>query len=404
MIGFYGDDFTGSVDALLQLRLAGLIGELFTDPASVAGVEAEVVGIAGTSRALATADMEAEVRPALEALRAAGCDLVLYKACSTADSSPTIGSIGRAIEIGRSVFGDRAVPVLLAQPDFGRWTVFGTHFAREGDHVYRLDRQPTMSRHPSTPIHEADLRLHLGAQTGLPVSGIDHRAYGVGPDVLAEQIGRLGGVVVLDGVTDGDLTLVGRAVVQLPRPVFMVGSGGLALGVGRAAGGTAPALPRVAEPAAAPVLVVSGSCSQLSWRQVQAAIDAGWTGIDALDDSAPSEAAAAAAAGQHVVAYTAAGTAGASTAHAAASRLATVVAAVTAYGRPGRVVIAGGDTSGELLRLLGATSLSIVAAPWGNLPLLRVRGGVVDGAEVVLKGGQVGAVDAYLAIADGRSA
>ncbi len=296
------------------------------------------------------------------------------------------------------------MPVLLAQPDFGRWTVFGTHFAREGDRVYRLDRQPTMSHHPSTPIHEADLRLHLGAQTGLTVSGIDHLAYGAGPGIVAEQIGRLGGVVVLDGVTDDDLTLVGRAVVQLPRPAFMVGSGGLALGVGRAAGGTAPALPRIAEPATTPVLVVSGSCSPLSWRQAQTAIDAGWTGIDALADSAPSEAAAAFAAGQHVVAYTAAGAADASTAPPSASRLAAVVAAVAARGRPGRVVVAGGDTSGEVLRLLGATSLSIVAAPWGNLPLLRIRGGVLDGAEVVLKGGQVGAVDAYLAIADGRSA
>ncbi|HSN11829.1 MAG TPA: four-carbon acid sugar kinase family protein, partial [Propionibacteriaceae bacterium] len=77
MIGFYGDDFTGSVDALLQLRRAGLSGELVTDPAGVRDVTADVVGIAGTARALPTADMDGEVRPALEALRTAGCDLVL---------------------------------------------------------------------------------------------------------------------------------------------------------------------------------------------------------------------------------------------------------------------------------------------------------------------------------------
>jgi uncharacterized protein YgbK (DUF1537 family) len=53
--------------------------------------------------------------------------------------------------------------------------------------------------------------------------------------------------------------------------------------------------------------------------------------------------------------------------------------------------------------MLGAQSLSIVAAPWGNLPLLRVAGGELHGVEVVLKGGQVGTPDAYLAVAEGRS-
>lgn len=403
MIGFYGDDFTGSVDALLQFRRAGLTGELVTDPAAVGGLQADVVGIAGTARSLAVDAMEGEVAPALEALARAGCETVLYKACSTADSSPTRGSIGRAIEIGRRVLGAATVPVLLAQPDFGRWTVFSTHFASEEGRVHRLDRHPTMSRHPSTPIHEADLRLHLGAQTSLEVGAVDLLDYAVGTEALAAVLPERGDVVVLDALTDEHLTLAGQVVLRLPVPRFVVGSGGFATGIGRAVGGSAGVLDSSAPPSASPVLVVSGSCSALSWRQARAAIDAGWVGVAAGEAGAPETAAQAYATGRHVIAYTSQGTTGALDPRAVPERLAEIVRTVSTVGPPARVVIAGGDTSGELLRLLGARSLAIVAAPWGNLPLLRVSGGELDGVEVVLKGGQVGSETAYLEIAEGRS-
>ncbi len=401
MIGFYGDDFTGSVDALLQFRRAGLKGELVTDARAAGGVSADVVGIAGTARAVATAAMDDEVRPALEALRDAGCDIVLYKACSTADSSPLIGSLGRAAEIGREVFGARPVPVLLAQPDFGRWTVFGTHFAREGDQVYRLDRQPTMSHHPRTPMTEADLRRHLAAQTSLSVDGVDLLAYDEGPDAVSRRISRYGGLVVLDALTDSHLTLLGTATSLLPRPVFAVGSGGLALGLGRVVGGSATPLPTEAPTLRGPVLVVSGSCSGTSWLQIRTAVRAGWADVDALAPDAAEQAARAYGSGSHVVAYSARGAADEDlSTEVVSDRLATVVRAVASTQPLARLVVAGGDTCGTVLRRLGARSLRILAAPWGNLPLLEVKGGDLDGVEVVLKGGQVGGPEAYLGIVD----
>lgn len=402
MIGFYGDDFTGSVDALLQFRRAGLRGELVTSPDAARHVDADVVGIAGVARSLTTDLLEAEVRPALEALRDRGCDSVLYKVCSTADSSPEVGSMGRAIEIGREVFGPAAVPLLVAQPDFGRWTVFGTHFAREDGAVHRLDRHPTMSRHPSTPMTEADLRLHVAAQTSLGVSGIDVVEYTGSTADLTDLIARRGDVVVLDALEDAHLTLLGEAVLGLPTPRFVVGSGGLALGLGRAVGGSAPPLRGSVAAVGGPVLVVSGSCSRMSWAQAQAALAAGWVGVPVTDQDAPAAAADAVLSGRHVVAYTSTGTADPAVVD-VGPRLVEVVRAVVRAVPPARVVVAGGDTSGEVLRLLDARSVSILAAPWGNLPLLRVAGGVLDGLEVVLKGGQVGARDAYLAIANGVS-
>jgi uncharacterized protein YgbK (DUF1537 family) len=170
----YGDDFTGSTDALAQFTRFGLRGILLLKALTENGLNPrfegfDVVGIAGISRALPTSEMEAEVRPALLALAALDLLLVQYKVCSTFDSSADVGSIGRVLDLGIEMFGAVPVPVLAAQPGFGRYTLFGNHFANHRGTVYRLDRHPTMSVHPSTPIHEGDLRRVLAEQTQLDV-------------------------------------------------------------------------------------------------------------------------------------------------------------------------------------------------------------------------------------------
>jgi uncharacterized protein YgbK (DUF1537 family) len=58
-LAFYGDDFTGSTDAMESLTLAGLKTRLFTAPPTLdqlAGLEA--FGIAGTNRAMTPAQMD----------------------------------------------------------------------------------------------------------------------------------------------------------------------------------------------------------------------------------------------------------------------------------------------------------------------------------------------------------
>ncbi|MBV8749958.1 MAG: four-carbon acid sugar kinase family protein, partial [Candidatus Eremiobacteraeota bacterium] len=174
---FYGDDFTGSTDALENLSAAGLRTlVLFALPPEaelkrLAGLY-DALGVAGIARSLPTAEIEAEIRPVFEAFARLRPAVVQYKICSTFDSSPSRGSIGRACEIGHAAFGACAIPVVAAQPRLGRYTVFGNHFARAGDGaVYRLDRHPAMAHHPATPMTEADLVVHLQAQTMLPVSG-----------------------------------------------------------------------------------------------------------------------------------------------------------------------------------------------------------------------------------------
>lgn len=430
-VAYYGDDVTGSVDVLLQFARRGARGRLFVgtpDAVSLATAASgnDVVGIAGISRSLATAEVDAEVRPALEVLQALHPHIVQYKACSTADSSPAIGSIGRVIEIGRAMFGDRAVPLLFAQPDFGRYTAFGHHFAAEAGVVHRLDRQPTMATHPSTPMRESDLARHLSRQTTLTIGALPFTAYSSAPEIATALRDTSDAAVVLDALDDAHLAMLGQAVCLLAedsQPVFAIGSGGLSralaltvreqrpVTIGDPPTAAYASTPRADAPLG-PTLVVSGSRSPQTRRQVDAAARAGWH-VRPLPvdhdgaDAASTEIIDVLASGRSVAltsddATTSGGDVLTRIARAAAS---VVLAAVRAHATR-RVVVCGGDTSGRVVRLLGVASLSIVANPVANVVLLRAHSAEesVDRLELVLKGGQVGADDMFESIrAHGQS-
>lgn len=169
LLAYYADDFTGATDVLEQLTLHGIRAALFLEPPTPAQLQPlpglQAVGVAGRTRSLAPAALERELRPALRALHRLRPRHVHYKVCSTFDSSPRVGSIGRALEVGAALFRAPVVPVLAAAPALGRFTVFGHHFARYGigsaGAIDRLDRHPAMSRHPVTPMTDSDLRLQL---------------------------------------------------------------------------------------------------------------------------------------------------------------------------------------------------------------------------------------------------
>ncbi|WP_247623452.1 four-carbon acid sugar kinase family protein [Microbacterium galbinum] len=400
-VGYYGDDVTGSVDVLLQFARHGVRGCLFIGtPSDAALADAagshEVVGIAGIARSLSPDALDAEVRPALTALRDLSPRIVQYKACSTADSSPTVGSLGRVLEIGREVFGSRTVPVLFAQPDFGRYTVFGHHFAAEGGTVHRLDRQPTMSQHPSTPMDDSDLAAHLSRQTPLPIDGVPLTRYSTASSLAAEIDGSPTAALVLDAIDDAHLALIGTALEELSterHPLFAIGSGGLsrALALGRPASALADE-----RTAGGPVLAVSGSRSPQTRRQIAAAQAAGWAVRPLSPDAdAQTEVVALLRAGRSVALSSedAPAFAGHPEVLAAIADAATsVIRGALGAGATRRLIVCGGDTSSRVVRSLGIASLSIAANPGANVVVLRARSDdpSVDGVEVLLKGGQVG--------------
>ena len=230
VLAWYGDDFTGSGAVMEVLTFAGLPAVLFLDPptpealARFPGVRA--VGLAGDARTRSPDWMRAELPAAFASLRALGAPLLHYKICSTLDSAPHIGSIGAAAEIGLAP-GETA-PLLVAAPAIGRWQAFGTLFARAGDGIHRLDRHPTMSVHPVTPMGEADVRRHLARQTTLGLGLVDlvDLKAGRGAARFAEERARGAGIVALDVVDEETLAAAG-AVIWHAAPGFVIGSQGV---------------------------------------------------------------------------------------------------------------------------------------------------------------------------------
>ena len=444
LLAFYGDDFTGSTDAMEVLANNGLDTLLFLRLPQAEEIEAarkrhDAIGIAGISRAKSVAWMDRELPAyyaALAATRAAVCH---YKVCSTFDSSPTVGNIGRAIEIGRRSLGAATpVPLVVGAPAMRRYTAFGQLFAGVGGVTYRIDRHPTMSVHPVTPMDEADLRVHLGRQAPLRIGLVDVVALAQ-PDAARRMAAALSGndVVMFDVMDDASQARTGELVWSLAQqggePLFCVGSSGVEYALAahwrklwpervHSVDRSADAVDRIA--------VVSGSCSPVTAGQIRHALKNGFADLRAdpvaliSDDRHEAEAArllagahAALAQGLSPLIYTAAGPDD--------PEVERLNAAIREQGRDPRetlalmgrrkglllqrllqessiqrAVVSGGDTSGEVVQVLGLTALRMKArlAPGAPLCDAYTDTRAAPALEIALKGGQIGEAD-YFSVA-----
>lgn len=443
LLGYYGDDFTGSTDVMEALTLAGVSCVLFVEPPSAEDLarypEAQAVGIAGLSRSLSPAEMDAELPAAYQALRDLRPNLIHYKTCSTFDSSPEVGSIGRALDLGQEAFASPWVPVVVGAPPLGRYCVFGNLFARSGPETepFRLDRHPTMSRHPVTPMSEADLRLHLGAQTGRRIALIDAVYVEAGMPAVQNRLSQLRAegaeVVLLDVLSDAHLARIGDLLWsegQIHRRLFVVGSSGVEYALTahwRAAGLLTPASPPPHARRVDQIVAVSGSCSPVTDRQIGWAIENGFEQI-ALDASRlanPSRAeevcrSAVTVAldrlerGRSVILHSSRGPTDARI-HAGSTvegrpvgrligeALGKILREILERSEITRAAVAGGDTSSFVARELGITALEMAAPMAPGSPLCRVYapGSRLDQMEMVFKGGQVGKIDFFGAVQRG---
>ncbi|MER9405237.1 four-carbon acid sugar kinase family protein [Mesorhizobium caraganae] len=437
LLSYYGDDLTGSTDVMEALELGGVPTVLFMRRPNAAMLaqfsHCRAIGLAGTSRSEAPLWMDTNLREAFAWLKTLNAALCHYKVCSTFDSSPTIGSIGRAIEIGRSVFAQDSVPLLVGAPQLKRYTAFGHLFAAYRERYFRIDRHPVMSRHPTTPMDESDLLIHLSRQTELTSGLVDLATLqSAGRSEAFDHLFAEGTDIVLVDVDSRETqALAGKEIWRVRKPggSFVVGSSGIeyALLAEWVSNGTVSAEPRFSPPGAADrVAVVSGSCSPTTERQIRHALTDGFDGIEVdpveLISEASGDAIARAVsagrssleAGRSVVLYTALGPAGDRGAeidrqegarHKLGRGLGELLRALTIEQNLQRVVIAGGDTSSHALGQMGVDALTVrmplPASPGSPLCVAHSRIKAIDGLEVALKGGQVGTDRYFSAIRDG---
>lgn len=415
LYSFYGDDFTGSTDVLEQLYLGGVEAVLFLrlpDENLLSKFsDAQAIGLAGDARSRPPDWMREHLPGIYRALSAS--PIFHYKTCSTFDSAPDVGSIGKALDVGLAEFGGPAA-IMIGAPHLRRYLIGGHLFAAAGSEIYRIDRHPTMSRHPVTPMSEADMRLHLSAQSSTEIGLVSFEQLRDG--AAGNEFDRLSkgaDAIMFDGISDADLRAAGNILSDRNVP-FVVGSSGVTRAMVHAwadqgmieRGESDVAIEEVSQ-----ILVVSGSCSPVTAKQIEAAEASGYDliGIDMAlllkDESSEEErlinlASRALGNGANCVIYSALGPleeSGIAVGDRLGQMLGRVARALTARTALRRVIFAGGDSSSHGVAQLGIDALTCVASIETGAPLVRAHApdDSIDGLQLVLKGGQMGGDDFF---------
>lgn len=436
---FYGDDFTGSTDVMEAWVRSGRDCVLFLDVPTADQVAAagaiDVIGVAGLSRSWSPGEMDQRLPQIFDGLRRLSPPIFHYKICSTFDSAPHVGSIGRALEIAREVFGPQPIPLIVGAPILKRYTAFGNLFATAEGVTHRIDRHPTMANHPVTPMNESDLRVHLSNQTALSGALVDVLALNQSPqavdDVVDAALAGDPGYLVFDVWDEVTLRETGRQLRRLVMTrladgegtTVVCGSSGVeyALAQSLATPGE-PALVAPTEytdPSPQTTLVVVGSRSPVTAAQTRIAIDHGFLEIPvdpsrflgpradvaAYRGALAREVVGALHSGANTIVTTPAKTEDvAIDGNTLGQELSLVLQEVCEQSLPQRLVVAGGDTSGHIARGIGVMSLRVTAllSPGAPLCHAEISGTPVRSLELCLKGGQVGPPDYFVRLAGAR--
>jgi uncharacterized protein YgbK (DUF1537 family) len=271
ILGVIADDFTGATDIAGMLVKGGMrtIQTIGVPAKGTIPDDVDAVVVALKTRSIPAADAVAQSLDALKALQTAGCVRFFFKYCSTFDSTDA-GNIGPVGDALLDALNARQAIYCPAFPVNGRTIFFGHLFV--GD-VLLSDSH--MKHHPLTPMTDASLVRVLARQTPHKVGLVALKQVQSGSAVLRESLDRLAaeGVrhVVVDAVADTDLGIIGEAIGD---DVLVTGGSGVALGLPaayrrrglmahRSGADTLPALD------GAPA-VLAGSCSAATLGQIKA--------------------------------------------------------------------------------------------------------------------------------------
>ena len=400
LLGCIGDDFTGSSDLGLTLSEAGMrtvqyVGrpEGSADP----GVEAGVVAL--KSRSIPAADAVRLSLDALDWLRAQGCEQIVFKYCSTFDSTPQ-GNIGPVAEALADALGARRVIVCPAFPATGRSVYQGHLFV--GD---RLLSESGMENHPLTPMTDPDLRRWLARQCEGTVGHVPAADVLAGSRAIRARMDAEDAaghrLIVADAIADADLMALGEAAAGL---ALVTGGSGIAMGL------PANFADRLLGEAGAwegqdgRAAVLSGSCSAATRAQVERhdgpsrevtadALMAGEVTAQGLaewmlaQDGVP----LAYSSADPGVVRAAQEKHGREATAAAFEGLFAEVSRALVEGGVTRLVVAGGETSGAVVEGLGLRELTIGPKIAPGVPAMRAG----DRLVLALKSGNFGGPDFF---------
>lgn len=407
LLGCIADDFTGASDLANTLNAGGMrTVQTIGVPPDGAAPDADAVVVALKSRSIDAADAVAQSLAALRWLRSQGARQILFKYCSTFDSTPA-GNIG---PVAQALLDALDAPIAIACPAFptNRRTLYMGHLF-VGD---RLLSESGLEHHPLNPMTDPDLVRWLQRQTPYRVGLLAHPTVARGVVAVSESLAALAAsgvrIAVADAVDDRDLRTLGEACAGA---ALVTGGSGIALGLPdnfRRAGLLRPHTGGHVSLGGRAV-VISGSCSVATRRQIERyAAHAPARRIDVddvlagrVDAPALADWVLAQPAGVAPLVYSSADpeTVGAAQArHGVAAASGAIERCLADLSRRlyergvRRQVIAGGETSGAVVQALGVRLLAIGPEIDPGVPALA---GVDMPLGLALKSGNFGADDFF---------
>jgi uncharacterized protein YgbK (DUF1537 family) len=271
-LGCIADDLTGATDLALMLAREGMrtVQTIGVSSADLDLSGADVVVVALKSRTIPVKDAIAQSLAAAEALKRAGAEHFFFKYCSTFDSTDE-GNIGPVAAALLEFAGSSFTLACPAFPANGR-TVYKGHLFVNGVPLH----ESSMRDHPLTPMRDPNLVRVLQRQTKLSVGLVSFEDVEAGPDAIkiAFEREQAAGhrVVIVDALTDTHLRSIGQAAAELP---LITGGSGVAMGLPAAyRGGSASfSFEKVFDAPAGREIILAGSCSAATKRQVEIAIE-----------------------------------------------------------------------------------------------------------------------------------
>lgn len=411
------DDFTGGSD------LAGMLREQGVRTVLLFGVPRAVESYAGAfqaavvclkSRSIAAAEACHLSLEAARALAPFAPAQVQFKYCSTFDSTPA-GNIGPVTDALLSHYGVDHTVAVPALPVNGRTQYLG-HLFVQG----QLLSESPLRDHPLNPMTDANLVRWLALQTSRRIGLIPLDAVRDGAAAVRERFASAGEIALVDATRNRDLGVIAEAVADLP---LVTGGSGLASALARhwrARGRVRPIPDTASAPASGGTLVLAGSCSAMTLRQLallgrsagvveEVALDLGQLLADPAAEVAKvqNEATARLRRGARVLLRSSAAAGeraaqgervGEEAARELPARLEAlfgeVARGLVAAGAARRIIVAGGETSGAVVEALGIEAAEVEAILDPGVPALRVLGG--PPLRLALKSGNFGAEDFFL--------
>ncbi len=417
-LGCIADDYTGASDLANVLSRNGLrtVQTVGIPRSSLPLPEVDAVVVSLKSRSIAA---DRAVSLSLEAerwLRGRGAEHILFKICSTFDSTDA-GNIGPVLDALRERAGTGPVLVNPAFPETGR-SVFEGYLFVNGVPLH----ESPLKDHPLNPMRDSNLLRVLQRQSRAPVRLIPFATVEQGADAVRDALAAMpdAGAAIIDAVAARHLDVLGQAALAGP---LSCGASGLGAGLARALvarDGIAPL------PAAAPdasrrdradgrSAILAGSCSTATRQQIAAAEAAGIPChrldvrrlLEGDDEAVVAEALRWSGerlqAGPVLVASSDTPDAvqgmqrshgGAAAGHAVEQALATIAEGLLAE-KVDRLVVAGGETSGAVVDRLGLEAFLVGDEIAPGVPVLRTAGADHPGLSMALKSGNFGGEDFF---------